>query len=1069
MPSHITAKFGNYVLPDRSLLCPPTGRRKAPAVVLRLFKSRTSSSFFSKSNFGSAYGLFLKTMKIFRYAIQFLPARANAVFACSAALFSLFITQSVFPADTGLVSLIQSMIAAPAANTITVNPSTRYQTLGNWEAVAEAGQFYSPAWRNYKNSVLDQAVNDLGINRVRLEIKSGAENPTDYFTQWRAGQITESQYNSKRYEIINDDSNSSSVNPNGFKWSEFDSTIDEVVLPMRQRLQTRGESLWINACYVDFGTSSFEHKNNPAEYAEFVLATYQHMQSKYGFVPDSWEIILEPDTSSASWSSTQVAQVIKAAGDRLKANGFTPNFVSPSTTNAGNASSYIDQIASTSGAMQYVGEFSYHRYAGGTDSIIQQIASRAASYGKTTAMTEWIGADYNTLHSDLKVGQNSAWEQFTLAGPTSWGPDTGDRYYIVDDTNAANPIVNMGSRTKFLRQYFKFIRAGAQRIGASSSTSNLDPIAAINRDGKYVVVVKAASASSFDLAGLPAGTYGIKYTTASQYNVDLPSVSVTGGQTLSTSIPDAGVLTVYATTGYAPTPTPTPTATPTPTPTVTPTRTPTPTPTATPTPTPTVTPTPSPTPNGGALSVRGDAMPAIVDLSGEGTSDWAHWGLGSASAVNRKNGVSQQISNFTTIGNGAVQQYGNSPNSFSWSGGKPTTSANTPTGVYVIGQNNGFQITVPADTNPRTLKLYLGVWAAGGKLVAGLSDGSAQTFSDTSVVNASDTTNVVYTLNYQSATNGQTLTVKWTANSTYNSWGNVTLEAATLAAAAPAPTNQAPVVNAGSDQRITMPNSAVLFGMATDDGLPSPPSTVTTAWSVVNGPGTVTFADAGSVNTTASFSSPGVYTLKLTASDGQAASSDTVIVTVDPQSTAGSLVVSSGDNPGAVDLSSEGLLDWAHWGLAKANSFNHKGGVAPRISNFTPVGSAGALQCTTSGSYSWYDGTPTSSNSGTNTCVYSIGLQNGFQITVPADTTSHTLKLYVGVSSAGGRLEASLSDGSAAPFIDTSLVNPSRQSTRVYILNYSAASPGQTLTVRWTVNAAYGNWPNVTLQAATLQ
>jgi hypothetical protein len=1038
--------------------------------VLRLFKSRTSSSFFSKSNLESEHGLFLKTMKILRFAIRFLPAKAHAAPACLAALLSLFIAQSVFPADAGLVSLIQSVLAMPAANTITLNPSTRYQTFGNWEATGEAGQLYSPAWRNYKNSLLDQAVNDLGINRVRLEITSGAENPTDSFAQWRAGQITESQYNSKRYEIINDNADPNSVNSNGFKWSQIDSIVDELVLPLRQRLQARGESLWINVCYVDFGSSSFEHKNNPSEYAEFVLATYQHLQSKYGIVPDSWEVNLEPDSTSAGWSAAQVAQAIKAAGDVLAAHGFRPNFVAPSTTSAANAPIYIDQIAQTPGAMQYVSEFSYHRYCCVYDQTLQQIASRAASYGKTTAMLEWIGADYNTLHEDIKVGQNSAWEQYTLAGPTSWGPDTGDRYYIVDDTNAANPVINIGSRTKFLRQYFKFIRAGAQRIGASSSTSNLDPIAAINRDGKYVVVVKATSASSFDLAGLPAGTYGIKYTTASQYNVDLSSVTVASGQSLSTSIPSAGVLTVYGTTGAAPTPTPTPTATPTPSPTVTPTRTPTPTPTATPTPTPTATPTPTPTPNGGVLSVRNDPMPANVDLSGEGTADWAHWGLGSASSVNRKNGATQQISNFAQIGTGTVLQYGNSPNSFSWSGGKPTSSAaNTPTGIYVIGQNNGFQITVPADTNSRTLKLYLGVWAAGGRLVAGLSDGSAQTFSDTSVVNSSDTTNVVYTLNYQSATNGQTLTVKWTANSTYNSWGNVTLQAATLAAAVPEPTNQAPVVSAGSDQRITMPNSVVLSGTATDDGLPSPPSAITTAWSVANGPGTVTFADAGSVNTTASFSSPGVYTLKLTASDGQAASSDTVIVTVDPQSTAGSLVVSSGDNPGAVDLTSEGLLDWAHWGLSGARSFNHKGGVTPRISNFTPVGSAGALQCTTSGSFSWYDGAPTSSNSGTNTCLYSIGLQNGFQITVPADTAPRTLKLYVGVSSAGGRLEASLSDGSASPFIDTSLVNSSRQSTRVYILNYSAASPGQTLTVRWTVNAAYGNWPNVTLQAATLQ
>ena len=437
-------------------------------------------------------------------------------------------------------------MSSPVGNTIALNPFSRYQTMTGWEATAEAAQFYSPAWNNYKNPLLDQAVNDLGLNRVRLEIKSGIENPTDYFAQWRAGQITEAQYNAKRYEIINDNADPNNANPSGFKWSSLDGTIDNVVVPMRQRLAARGEQLWVNVNYVDFGSSSFEHKNSPTEYAEFVLATYQHIQSTYGFVPNSWEVSLEPDTSAAGWSSSQVAQAIKAAGDRLLANGFAPNFVAPSTTDAVNAPSYIDQIAQTQGAMQYVGEFAYHRYAGGTATVIQQIATRGATFGKRTGMLEWIGADYNTLHQDLKVGNNSSWQQFCLAGPTSWGPDSGDRYYIVDDTIVANPVITLGNRTKFLRQYFKFVRAGAQRIEALTGNSNFDPVAFINPNGKYVVVVKASTGGTFSIQGLPSGTYGIKYTTESQYNVDLTDITISSGQTLSTSIPGAGVISVYA-------------------------------------------------------------------------------------------------------------------------------------------------------------------------------------------------------------------------------------------------------------------------------------------------------------------------------------------------------------------------------------------------------------------------------------------------------------------------------------------------------------------------------------------
>ena len=456
-------------------------------------------------------------------------------------------TQTNTPTNTPTATSTPTPIPTPTGNNIALYPATVFQTMRGWEAVGEAAQLFSPAWNNYKNPLLDQAVNDLGLNRVRLEIKSGIENPVDYFTQWQSGQINEDQYNAKRYEIINDNSNSSIINPSGFQWSSLDSTINQLVLPLRQRLQARGETLWVNVCYVDFGSSSFEHKNNSAEYAEFVLATYQHMQSTFGLVPDSWEVVLEPDTTSASWSAAQTANAIKAAGDRLSANGFTPNFVAPSTTSAANAPAYIDQIAATTGAMQYVGEFSYHRYAGASNATLAEIANRAILYNKNTGMLEWIGADYDAIHSDLKLGRNSSWQQFCLAGPTSWGPEeNGDRYYVIDDTNISSPVIIMGSKTKFLRQYFKFIRAGAQRVEALTGNANFDPVAFINTNGKYVVVIKAGGSGSFNIQGLPGGVYGIKYTTDTQYDIDRSDVSLSNGQTLSTSIPGAGVITIYA-------------------------------------------------------------------------------------------------------------------------------------------------------------------------------------------------------------------------------------------------------------------------------------------------------------------------------------------------------------------------------------------------------------------------------------------------------------------------------------------------------------------------------------------
>jgi len=96
------------------------------------------------------------------------------------------------------------------------------------------------------------------------------------------------------------------------------------------------------------------------------------------------------------------------------------------------------------------------------------------------------------------------------------------------------------------------------------------------------------------------------------------------------------------------------------------------------------------------------------------------------------------------------------------------------------------------------------------------------------------------------------------------------------------PRNQAPVVEAGPDQEIELPNSATLNGSVTDDALPRG-ATVTVNWSVASGPGNVTFADANAATTTATFSAPGTYILKLTANDTEFTVEDQLTITVYPE------------------------------------------------------------------------------------------------------------------------------------------------------------------------------------------
>ena len=76
--------------------------------------------------------------------------------------------------------------------------------------------------------------------------------------------------------------------------------------------------------------------------------------------------------------------------------------------------------------------------------------------------------------------------------------------------------------------------------------------------------------------------------------------------------------------------------------------------------------------------------------------------------------------------------------------------------------------------------MYVGLWASGGRFEASLSDGSAPVYIDTSLSSSNTTSNAVYTLNFKAGSTGQTLTIKWTVNTIFNAWSNVTLQGATL-------------------------------------------------------------------------------------------------------------------------------------------------------------------------------------------------------------------------------------------------------------------------------------------------
>lgn len=170
---------------------------------------------------------------------------------------------------------------------------------------------------------------------------------------------------------------------------------------------------------------------------------------------------------------------------------------------------------------------------------------------------------------------------------------------------------------------------------------------------------------------------------------------------------------------------------------------------------------------------RGSLMVSVVkesatdiNLTTEGTTDWAHWGMGGTTAYDHRNGVTA-ISNLAASPATGIT---GAPLTASWSNGTPNGSASqTNTGV-AVHQGSTMTFTVPAGIAPQTLRVYAGVQESSARLDLTLSDSSATAPAQTES-SSNATTNVQYTIVYNAASDGQTLTISWTDTQDF---GNIT-------------------------------------------------------------------------------------------------------------------------------------------------------------------------------------------------------------------------------------------------------------------------------------------------------
>ncbi|MEO8198942.1 MAG: hypothetical protein ABI679_00340 [Gemmatimonadota bacterium] len=411
--------------------------------------------------------------------------------------------------------------------TIRVDVAVSYQTISGWEASE------SFAWRSPKaamDSLMSVTVNDLSINRLRLSFPGNMVESRDTVTM-----------PNELREGTNDNADPHVLNPAGFRWELEDYLVETFVLPMKRRVEARGEPFILTATYVGSRTTSQYQQKDSAEYNEFMLAVLDHLKTKYGIVPDIWEIRLEPDHGRNQMTPRQQGILLAGAGAAVRAAGYDKlTFSVPSTAVPHRTVQYLQGILSSPGTAEYIGEIGFHQYSAPSSEMLTGIRDAAMKLGVPTGMMEYNKGTERELYQDLTPANVSVWSRFSLAGNVG-GPDVGGQYFYVDVPDSS---FRYRPSTWPLRQYFKYVRPGYVRVAAKADDDRVQPTAFRRPDGGVIVVANLADSATTRVRGLPAGRYLVTWASTAGRGDPGPPVTVGRGGILTMSIPRAATVTV---------------------------------------------------------------------------------------------------------------------------------------------------------------------------------------------------------------------------------------------------------------------------------------------------------------------------------------------------------------------------------------------------------------------------------------------------------------------------------------------------------------------------------------------
>ncbi len=443
------------------------------------------------------------------------------------------------------------------AQTVTVNPSTTYQTISGFGASSQWDNSFSSSlattfWADDSSEPPTSQVNgQVGLSILRLGIDdSGNANwgPQCAFATQALG--------------INPD-----IRVFGSEWSP--------------------PAEWKQNGTVD-GNNTGNDNGNPgsntnqlitsdyANYAAYQTSFVTACKNTYGFTPYAISVQNEPDYDpsydSCLWSAQDFDTYIKTnLGPDLQAAGFGTSIIMMPESFADNLALSATTMGD-SAAASFVGIIGMHLYGGGPNEVPSSYSTTAghAVQSWETEISEKTsdnnidsGIYYADLLHDCIVDNNfNAFCYWWLVNLNS------------DDEGLCTSSGAPTMRLYTIGNFSKFIRPGFVRIGCTESPSAGVSVSAYygSSTGKVVVVAINSNTSSYSL---PVSYTGVNvstvypWETASGVSLVQQSSVAVSGNSFTYTLPGQSVLSFVASVGGTPVPTATPTpAPPTPTPVV---------------------------------------------------------------------------------------------------------------------------------------------------------------------------------------------------------------------------------------------------------------------------------------------------------------------------------------------------------------------------------------------------------------------------------------------------------------------------------------------------------------------